>query len=173
MLENIQWKPCYEYEDYYLVSNTGLIKSIDRIINNRNCKGKILKFKDIRGYKNVRLYKNKEGKTKQVHRLVALTFNFNTNHKNLQINHLDGDKSNNNIDNLQWCTAKENQLYSYRTVHKNDNLQKGENNNAAKLDYRKVRIIRNSSLSDINCAKLFNVCRQTINLVRNNKIWIK
>ena len=107
------WKPCEDYEEYYEVSNTGVVRSIDRTITRsdgalRTYKGKVLATSfDRRGYVNA--YLSKEGKDKRVriHRLVAYAFIYNENEKP-QVNHLDGDKSNNNDWNLEWATNLEN-----------------------------------------------------------------
>ncbi len=77
--------------------------------------GKVLKqCKDDGGYLIVNLYRNKKRKTYKVHRLVAEAFIPNPN--NLpQVNHIDEDKTNNCINNLEWCTAKYNNNYGTRT----------------------------------------------------------
>ena len=95
------WKDIKEHEGYYMVSNLGRVKTLDRW---RNCpsnkkikylrKGKILKqMKDKSGYLLVSLYKNKKARRWLVHRLVAETFIPNPENKP-QVNHKDGNKQN-------------------------------------------------------------------------------
>lgn len=106
-----EWKPIVCYEEKYQISNYGQVKSL----NYRGSgKDKILKLqKDTYGYSKVILYKNGKAKTRMVHRLVAEAFIPNPN--NLpQINHKDEDKSNNCVDNLEWCSAKYNNSYGSR-----------------------------------------------------------
>lgn len=83
------------YEGLYQVSDTGQIYSL---ISNKYLKQRHYK----NGYMHIDLHKNKESKTFLVHRLVAIAFLENPN--NLpQVNHIDGDKTNNNLNNLEWC----------------------------------------------------------------------
>lgn len=107
------WKPIKDYEDLYEVSNLGNIRSIDRVILDKNGLKKIIKGKPHKltitqsGYISVGLYKNSKSKTYRVHRLVAEAFI--SNPMNLpQVNHIDEDKKNNCVDNLEWCDASYN-----------------------------------------------------------------
>lgn len=98
-----EWKPLFYYDNYE-VSNTGKV---------RNKKtGRILKTSvSNSGYTMVCLSKNGRIKSMSVHRLVMETFNPVQHMDELHINHIDWDKTNNNIDNLEWLTPRENLLY--------------------------------------------------------------
>lgn len=109
------------FENLYQVSNFGNIRSLDREVNcgltpNKKVirKGKILcSHPNWNNYLMVNLCTNNKGHSKAVHRLVAETFIPNPN--NLpQVNHIDGNKNNNNVSNLEWCTAKENINHSWK-----------------------------------------------------------
>ena len=99
------WKSIKGYEGHYFVSNLGSVKT-----NNHYGSGKdaILKpAKDNKGYLRVSLTKDKILKTYKVHRLVALAFIENPNNKPY-VNHIDGNRANNHVENLEWVTPSEN-----------------------------------------------------------------
>lgn len=106
-----------EYNGYE-VSNTGLIRSTDRWIIKSDTgklifyRSRILKSQiDKRGYERVRISINGSKTTLKVHRIVATAFIENP--KNLpQVNHKDGNKINNHVDNLEWVNNSENQLHA-------------------------------------------------------------
>lgn len=117
--EHQKWKPVKDYEKYYEVSNFGNLRSLDRVSNAKNGSTQIRKGQLItactnkQGYKQVRLIRNGIAKNMLVHRLVMLAFK--PIKESLQVNHIDGNKENNRIDNLEWVTAKENVKHAYRT----------------------------------------------------------
>lgn len=103
------WKCIPGWENIFWVSNTGLV---------RNASGKILTpAKSRGGYLRVHLNSKLVNKNTNisVHRLVAIAFCPNPDNKK-QINHIDGDKTNNNADNLEWCTPSENCLHKFRVL---------------------------------------------------------
>ena len=99
------------YENLYQISNQGTVKSLG---NGKSRKERILKpAKDKKGYLRVGLCKQGKRKMYLVHRLVTSAFIENPN--NLpQVNHKDEDKTNNNVENLEWCDAKYNNNYGTR-----------------------------------------------------------
>lgn len=116
-----EWRDIKGYEGIYQVSNIGRVKSLKRIIRRKD--GRIKTIREIilknnihkSGYLEVNLNLNGTFKTVKVHRLVAEAFipNYN-NYK--EINHKDEDKSNNNVNNLEWCTSSYNANYGTRNV---------------------------------------------------------
>lgn len=104
----VEWKDIKGYEGLYQVSNTGLVLSLHYYGGNRQ---RVLSpGKDKDGYLQVCLCKNGECKQFKIHRLVGQTFLVNPN--NLpQINHIDENKQNNRVDNLEWCTNEYNNNY--------------------------------------------------------------
>lgn len=111
-----EWRPIKDYEDRYLVSNTGSVFS--------KISGRLLSPKiDRYGYKVVSLSRNGKLKHFTVHRLVALTFI--PNPKNLPtVNHKDENKLNNEVTNLEWTTVKDNDNYGSRNKRMADSKKK-------------------------------------------------
>lgn len=114
------WKDIPNYEGYYQASNLGKIRSLNRKVNcgitsNKQVlrKGKVLcAHPNLRKYLTVVLSINNKQKTFTVHRLIAKTFIPNPNNYP-QINHIDGNKNNNCVNNLEWCTSKQNIKHSW------------------------------------------------------------
>ena len=103
----------------YQVSNLGNVKSLSKTVLNRGkypsiSKEKIFKYRiDKYGYALFRFTKNNKRKNILGHRLVALAFLPNPENKP-QVNHIDGNKANNRLENLEWCTDSENKIHAYK-----------------------------------------------------------
>ncbi len=109
-----EWRDIQGYEGLYQVSNAGRVK---RLLKS-NQKGRILSLtEDKDGYLRAHLSKNNSALFHSVHRLVATAFIQNPDGFPL-VNHRDENKSNNNVENLEWCTAQ------YNTRYKNAHLKK-------------------------------------------------
>ncbi len=107
------WRPCPDYEDIYDVSSFGRIRRNKR--TRRNPEKRILKISlNTRGYPIICLTKNSKRTTKKVHRLVAKAFLKPAMIEKNQVNHIDGNKANNHISNLEWVTNRENCLHAIR-----------------------------------------------------------
>ena len=120
------WKDIIGYEGYYQISNLGNVRSVDRFDGVHDRQGAIMKPALKRnGYLQVGLRKHSERKWFSVHRLVAIHFIENPD-KKPQVNHIDGNKLNNTIENLEWVTEKENQNHAAR-LGLRDNIPKGKN----------------------------------------------
>lgn len=146
------WKDIKGYENLYQVSNLGRVKSLGRWVDYVSKNGKPFKrwqketitygSSDGDGYKRVTFRKNKKEDYWKVHRLVAIEFNLPIpdylkwhDYEELDINHKDEDKANNNIDNLEWCTAEYNDNYGTRNNRMKNNLTNRKDISITTLQY--------------------------------------
>lgn len=113
-----EWIAIEGFEGRYEISSMGRVKSVRRYV--KNGKGQRVVPENIiyqdtlrTGYCQVHLYKDGRSYAKAVHRLVAMAFMAPVDGKPY-INHIDGDKTNNRVDNLEWCTNNENQLHAIK-----------------------------------------------------------
>lgn len=114
VLYPVIWKPVPHYEDLYEVSNSGQYR-------NRNT-GKVLKFvPNNLGYLRAELYKKGTRKRFMLHRLVATVFIGKVaRYTKLEVNHIDGNKKNNHVTNLEWLTKSENNAHRHHDLGKNN-----------------------------------------------------
>lgn len=111
-----KWKDISGYEGYYEVSNKGQLRSKDRVITNKHgdsfrYKGRVMAQQDCHGYRRSPLTKNGKSKLFFIHRLVAEAFIDNPYGKP-EVNHINGVKHDNRLENLEWCTGGENQKHA-------------------------------------------------------------
>lgn len=133
------WAPLKINPIYEITENGNIRNSVS---------GRLLRPNDVSGYMQVSLSNNGHRVCKYVHDLVADTF-YEGNHEGLQVNHKDGNKKNNHISNLEWCTCREN------IRHAIENGLRPEYVGRAKM---KVRIIETGDVYDsfMDCAKAIN-----------------
>lgn len=165
------------FEGYYEVNENGVVRSVDRLIWNGKGyllkKGQIIKQQENKkGYKVCYLSKNSKQKTCLVHRLVANAFIPNPNNYE-QINHIDCNKSNNNVNNLEWCSNLQNQRHAIANglMHRSDNCGR-KKIKVEKIDIKTKKVLEvyesiavagrknNLSSSNINlvCKGFRNIC---------------
>lgn len=166
------WKDVVGYESRYKVSNFGNIKSF---ITNGSNGGYILKaFDRGNGYLAVNLYYSKgKFKTISVHQIVAHAF-LGEPPKNYQVNHIDMNRYNNRLDNLEYLSSLDNQMHSRKFKHWTNGLR-GENHPRAKLTRNQVleirKVYKEGSITRKELANHYNVKLHVIVDIVLNRTW--
>lgn len=174
------WKDIENFEGMYQVSNLGRIKSLARVktlingnrltINEKVLQGHI----DTKGYIQVELRKDGKRNISCVHRLVASAFIENPESKE-QVNHIDGNKTNNRVENLEWVTCEENIHHAW-----NNGLNKalkGQQHCNSKLTDEQVKFIkenykpRDRKYGMNGLARMFGVSTSPIYMIVSGKGW--
>ena len=169
------WKPLV-YPNLPYEKNRFLISSYGRLMNKNS--GLIYRPELLRtGYYSVRIgLSHSERMHIILHKAVAYTFIENPNHLKF-VNHKDGNKQNNNVSNLEWCTASDNTQHAYANKLIDVSKISGENNSSSKLSEQDVIIIRatyqkgSSTSGERALARKYHVSRPTINNIINNRSW--
>lgn len=156
------WKPIKGYEGLYDISTEGRVYS--------HITKKFLSPSKIKNhYRAVALYKNKEGVSKTIHTLVAKAFIPRENLQ-LQVNHIDGNKHNNNVLNLEWVTAKGNSEHAIRTGLFDIKGEKQWGSKLKKVDV--LDILSRYGFEKVqDIARDYNVAESTITLIAKGKNW--
>lgn len=174
------WKDIPSYEGYYQASDLGRIRSLTRIVISNNgqknkIEGQIIKPSIFRryGYQKYNLGKDGKQKTFSAHVLMGNTFLKRLDFPSLQLNHKDGIKTNNQLNNLELVTASQNQQHCV-----NIGLRvglAGERNPGRKFNESTVREIRRikkeGQMTQKDIAKLFNMTKGNVSMIVNNKAW--
>jgi len=182
-MEQEIWKPVIGvkgdlYDGYYEVSNLGRVKMLPRLLRHnkgmRISKEKIVIGTNSYGYKVVSFKKDGIKTMKSIHTLVAMAFIKNPNPEKFNmINHLNSNRSDNRVENLEWCDAKRNAKHAYEAGRLK--ITRGSDRNTAILNEDKVLAIKllykTGKFSYWKLANLFNIGKTTIQGIINGTKW--
>jgi hypothetical protein len=150
------WQPVVGYEGRYEVSDTGQVKGP---------KGILKPCFHTNGYVRANLWKHGTSRWFKIHRLVATHFIPNPR-QCPQVNHKDGNKINNLVSNLEWCTASENVIHAVRLFGLH-----GENHHKSKLTSEQVRSIRSDTRLHREIAADYAIVRSVVSEIKSGKTW--
>lgn len=167
-----EWRDVPGYEGWYQVSNLGQIRRIAP--GKSTFVGRILNPKtDDHGYIRITLHKKGRGKTIRIHRIIMETFHGECP-SGMEVNHKNGDKTDNRLSNLEYVTLQENMHHSWNVLGR-PNMAKGEGHGMSKLTDNDVREIRRlfetGQYTKVAIGKMFNVTHKAIERVVTRRNW--
>lgn len=163
-----EWRDVAGFENLYLISSHGRIQTLHSGKSRRGSMRSLVLTKA--GYFRVILFNKDHRKRILVHRLVCEAFIPNPLGLPF-VNHKNGVRNDNRIENLEWCTAKQNSEHAANVLH---SYEVGVNKHGAKLDEADVRSIRGSYKGGENCASIgrrFGVSKQTVKSIVDRLKW--
>lgn len=165
--DSIIWKPVSGLETRFMISNTGIIKSLPSLTHN----GCIRKLGvNNKGYAYLSYKDNGKMVGQYVHRLVAKTFIPNPYNKPL-INHKDSNPLNNHVDNLEWCTQRENMYHA--EIYGNRKIRGSENCNSKLTDKDVIQIInrRKNGETRVSIARDYHISDTLVGAIYKRTAW--
>lgn len=160
-----EWRHIKGYEGLYVISNKGEVISL---FTHKLLKPSIKNYKN--GYAGYTLYKNDKHTQFLAHRLVAQNFIDNPECKP-EVNHINGNKLDNSVENLEWCTRFENQQHAV----KNGLQAKGERQHLSKITPDEVRVMRRiynkKEFSSHRLAKIFSLHQTSVSDILSFRTW--
>lgn len=165
-----EWKPIEDFEGIYEVSDKGRIKRIKG--TNSTKAGHILtQCLSPTGYSRVTLSRGNKHKDGRVHRIVAETFLGNPPTIIHQVNHKNGIRNDNRVENLEWVTPRENVRHSFTLGRE---AASGENHPNSKLNWdlvTKIRSMFNDGVKQVDISAILGINRGTVNDVVRKRCW--
>lgn len=164
------WRDIPGYEGLYQASNKGRVRNVRKAAGctvNRELVGRINK----QGYRYATLSKHGSQKSEKIHRLVALAF-LGPRPDGLQINHKNGIKTDNRVENVEYCTPRQNMIHSIQVLKRKSPC--GEASSQARLKTAEVIEIKRLLAAGVRIAAIarqFHVCPTTIGFIAHGATW--
>ena len=164
------WNNVIGYENWYSISNLGRLRR--DFGNNGTRSGKIISTKTLtsNGYPCASLCKNGIIKTHNIHKLVCMAF-FGKPKNGFQINHIDGNKENNILSNLEYCTQSENQLHRFRILKKGRGSSHGQSKLTEKQVLKIRKLYKDTNISQEALAIKYNISQTNISTIVRRIFW--
>lgn len=169
---SVERLPIPNFEDRYEIDILGNVYSM---FDNVGHKSGRLKSNTVtpRGYVVTKLSINGKARDHFIHRLLMLTFRPIENSDKLQVNHIDGIKTNNSLSNLEWCTSRENIRHAWHVI-KVSYVRCGEDSSRARFtenDIREIRRLATTGMTQEAIGKIFNASQRVISKIVTRKSW--
>lgn len=173
-----EWKAIREFEGFYEVSNRGRVRSKARIVHHRRTHFRKVRERilseglNAAGYPQVDLCRGGEERPRPIHSLVAEAF-LGRRPQGHEVNHLDGNKANNRVENLAYVTPSENVRHAVRNGLRKS--PRGEDHSQAKLSAAAVKRIRldyqRGGVTQMEIARRYAVSDKTISAIVTRRSW--
>ena len=170
------WKDIEGYEGLYQVSNRGRVKSLERIVMRKNGRPysvpELIKERQIdhKGYDRIGLNKNGKKKRFFVHRLVLQAFNQSSD-ETLEVNHIDGNKLNNNVENLEWVTSSENSIHAFENNLHNHQGERNTNASITDSEAKEIKKLKGKGLTQKEVGEMFGTTNYVVANIWNRRGW--
>ena len=167
------WKDIIGFEGLYQVSNLGTVKSLRKGLRGNKFllrDKKLIGCHDKDGYLKVNFYKDNKMKRFSIHRLVCIAFLPNIENKPF-VNHINGIKTDNSIENLEWCTQSENEKHAWNMGLKNQNGVKNPMNKLTEMQILEIRSNLHNGKTQKEIAEIYNINQISVSEIRLRKTW--